>query len=292
MNRLDWLRFPSLSALRALEATVRIGSFSGAARALNVTHAAVAQQVRNLEEQLGFSLVHRDGRTLGFTEEGRKLAEAANEGFGTIQAALTDIDKSRDTKSLSVTMSPIFAEKWLVPRLKSFWKRYPDITVSLRPTHKVLDLRREGIDLGIRYGRGSWPGIESTYLTSARFLIVASPELLSSHAAIDHEKIGTLPWVVEEDWQEPLNWLASHGITLSEDSITEFSTEEICLTAARQGIGLYVGTAALVQQDIAEGTLTAIFDPQDENPAYYVVTPTGPTTQEARSFISWLRSQT
>lgn len=292
MNTLDWLHFPSLSALRALEATVRTGSFSGAARVLNVTHAAVAQQVRNLEKQLGYALVVRDGRLLSFTDQGRTLAEAANEGFGTIQVALTEIDKSRNTKTLAVTMSPIFAEKWLVPRLKSFWKRYPDVTVSLRPTHKVLDLRRESIDLGIRYGLGSWPGIESAYLTSARFLIVAAPELLAAHAPIDHEKIGALPWVIEEDWQEPLNWLASHGVSLTGENATEFSTEEICLTAARQGIGLYVGTAALVQQDISDGTLAVVFDPQDENPAYYIVTPTGPVSQEARSFITWLRSQT
>ena len=127
MNTLDWLRFPSLSALRALEATVRTGSFSGAARVLNVTHAAVAQQVRNLEEQLGYALVVRDGRLLSFTDQGRTLAEAANEGFGTIQVALTEIDKSRNTKTLAVTMSPIFAEKWLVPRLGRFLRAHPGL---------------------------------------------------------------------------------------------------------------------------------------------------------------------
>lgn len=290
MDDIDWLRFPPLSALRALEAAYRLGGFSQAGRSLNVTHAAISQQVRGLEEHLGYALVRRDGRALAFTDEGRALAQAANAGFASIGRTLGDLSRSREGRALAVTMSPIFADKWLIPRLRQFWKLHPEITLSLRPTASVLDLARERIDLGIRYGLGDWPGTQATYLTSARFVVVAGPDFADSDAA--PEVLARQPWIVEEDWAEPMNWLSSHGISIEGSPKMMFSTEELCLTAARQGLGLYVATAALVERDVQEGNLRIAFDPKDDNPAYYIVTPPGPLSNEARIFFNWLRTQT
>jgi LysR family glycine cleavage system transcriptional activator len=73
-----------------------------------------------------------------------------------------------------VTLTASFAAQWLMPRLKDFWEKFPDIGLSLHPDSRVVDLHRERMDLGIRYGNGDWPGLESSYLASAR-LVIAGP---------------------------------------------------------------------------------------------------------------------
>lgn len=290
MTPIDWLHFPSLSALRAFEATARLGGFSAAARALNVTHAAVAQQVRGLEDILGFPLIVREGRTMAMTAEGRRLAQAANAGFRSIQDALAELNLARNVRALSVTVTPIFAEKWLVPRLKGFWAKHPDISLTLRPEHRVIDLRRESIDLGVRFGQGHWPGVDASFLTSARFVVVGAPKVLGGKSVLSTAEMAAMPWIIEESWAEPISWLLSHGINTEKTQKTELPTVELALSAARAGYGLFATNSALIEQDLKEDLLRIVFDPQDDNPGYYVVSAKGPQKLAAQEFIKWLKS--
>ncbi len=290
MSEPDWRSFPSLSALRAFEAAARLGGFSAAARALNVTPAAVAQQVRALESEAGVALIQRAGRGTALTPEGAQLSQALTEGFGAIQGAVALLRKRREGDPVTVTMTPTFAVEWMMPRLWQFWEEYPDIGVSLRPDHRVLDLRREGIDLAIRFGNGNWPGARSEFLTSARYVIVGAPSLIEERTSLSIAEMQALPWVFEENWPEGLSWLKGQGIDPSAIAITTLPSEEIALTAARQGYGLYVVSAALIEEDAAEGRLRILLDPKDDRPAYFVVTPTGPIRPSAQTFIRWLRS--
>jgi LysR family glycine cleavage system transcriptional activator len=284
----DWLHYPPLPALRAFEATVRLGGFSAAGRALNVTHAAVAQQVRALETHLGLSLVHRDGRNLAVTTEGAQLAHALNDGFGTIQSTLEMLRAGGEDRPVTVTITPTFATNWLMPRLRRFWDRHPDLPISMRPDAKVLDLRSNRIDLGIRFGLGNWPGVEAQYLTSARYVVVGAPRLIEGSVSTDD--MTHLPWVLEPDWPEQRNWIeCCLGLDPTVLSITEFASEELALSAARQGYGLHITSAALVEEDLKTGALRVVFDSQEENPGYYIVTPPGPIRKSARLFIRWLK---
>lgn len=289
MTEIDWLHYPPLPALRAFEATVRLGGFSAAGRALNVTHAAVAQQVRALEAHLGLSLVHRDGRRLAVTAEGEQLASALNDGFSAIQSMLEALRAGGEDRPVAVTVTPSFATNWLMPRLGQFWSRHPDVPVSIRPDARVLDLRRDRIDLGIRFGLGNWPGVESEYLTSARYVVVGAPEL--AERATGTDAMAWLPWVLEPDWPEQRNWIGCClGLDPTALHITEFASEELALSAARQGYGLHITSAALVEEDLKSGALHIVFDSAEENPGYYVVTPPGPIRKSARLFIRWLKA--
>ena len=134
----DWRNIPSLTALRAFEATADLRSLSQAARVLNVTHAAVAQQVRALEEHMGRPLVQREGRGVGLTADGEQLAEALREGFGAIQRGLEALRAGEADRPVRVTLTASFAAQWLMPRLKDFWEQQPDIGLSLHPDSKVV----------------------------------------------------------------------------------------------------------------------------------------------------------
>ena len=287
---IDWRSFPSLTALRAFEAAARFQSFSLAARALNVTHAAIAQQVRALEGDLGTELIYREGRGLALTPEGAKLAQALAEGFRTIAQALGELTATGQGAPLRVTLTPVFAAQWLMPRLGKFWSSHPEVPITLHPEKRLVDLRREAIDLGIRFGSGNWPGLDVEFLAAAHYVIVAAPSLLAGRKNLNTAEISALPWVIEQDWPEALTWLRSFGLRPDAMNIAYIPTEELALSAARQGYGLHVEAAALVEQDIENGALEIVGSVKDDSLAYYMVSRPGPRRPELVTFMKWLKA--
>lgn len=288
---MDWRHIPSLTSLRAFEAVARTSGFSVAARELNVTHAAISQQVRGLEAELGVPLVIRSGRGMEITVQGEALAAALSEGFGTIEAAIMALAAQDKDRPVGVTATAAFTSEWLMPRLRDFWKTHPDIAISLHPDPRPVDLRRDGMDLGVRYGRGNWPGVQAQLLTSARMVVAADPSLVPEPGPLSLERLQSLPWVLMSDWPEQRAWLESIGLDLSRLHVTVVLTEELAMTAARQGLGLVVQDRALVDQDIASGRLTLVHDREDTLPAYFLVTAPGPLRRPAQIFYDWLVSQ-
>lgn len=288
---IDWRRMPSLSTLRAFAATAQEGGFSAAARQLNVTHAAVAQHVRAFEEHLGLPLVWRDGRRIRLTPEGERLAKALAEGFATMQDAIVALRDQNADRPLSVTLPPAFAAEWLMPRLAGFWKRHPEIPLSLLPEHRIVDLREAGAALGIRFGDGKWPGVISEFLVEAPQIVVGAPELLGGRRSLSLREMSMLPWVREGDWPEQMQLLESIGLQPAALRFTDFPNEELALSAAREGLGLHLESAALVDEDIRNGWLVKIHEIRDESLGYYIVRPPGPITPAARIFMTWLKSQ-
>lgn len=287
---LDWLHFPPLAALRAFEATARHQGFSAAARALNVTHAAVAQQVRGLEDFLGLELVYRDGRSLRLTPEGERLATALSEGFETIQGAIAGLKGSASDTGLRATMTPVFASQWLMPRLGRFWSAHPEVKLSLLPDRRYLDIRHEGIDLAIRFGKGAWPGLVSDYLTSARCVVVGAPSLLGERTGLTTDELAAMPWLIEDNWPEALAWMRGLGLPVDRLAITMIPTAELAISAARQGYGLHVQLAALVEGELAAGQLRMLRQIEDPTLAYYLVTRPGPQKPALRVFSRWLKA--
>lgn len=286
--KIDWAHLPPLSALRAFQAVAAEGGWSAAARALNVTHAAVAQQVRQLEARLGHALVLREGRGLVLTAEGAQLAAALSEGFGAIERGVTALASGED--AVRVTLTASFAAQWLMPRLRDFWERHPDIALSLHPDARPVDLRREGMDLAIRYGRGVWAGVEAQFLAPARLAVAAAPELLPEGRPPTPEELAALDWIILRDWPEQDNYIASLGLDPKALSRTEFPNEELSIVAARQGLGVIVESLALIEGEIEEGRLVLIDDSQTHLPAYFIVTLPGPKRRAVRRFIDWLKA--
>lgn len=286
----DWRSIPSLTALRAFAATAELRNFSQAARVLNVTHAAVAQQVRSLEEALGRPLVQREGRGVSLTSDGEQLAQALGEGFGAIQRGVEALRAGEADRPVRITLTATFAAEWLMPRLKDFWERHPDIGLSLHPDSKVVDLHRERMDLAIRYGNGDWPGVEAAYLTSARLVIAGAPSLIGDRIPTVEEMAG-MDWVLSRNWAEQDAYLRQLGLEPSALSSTDISSEELALAAARQGLGLVVESVALIEQDVAEGRLRIVHESREKLPAYFIVTLPGPKRAAARAFLKWLATK-
>lgn len=287
---MDWRDIPSLSALKAFEATARLGSFSAAARALNVTHAAIAQHVRALEAEFGQELVFRSGAGMELTSDGRQLAQALNDGFGAIAQGVRQMREVQAARPLRVTLTHAFAENWLMPRLGDFWTRHSDVSLALVPSRETVDLRRDGFELGLRYGRGSWPGLKSELLVPARFKIVGRPELLSGVDAGDEAALRALPWLIEEGWPEQNLWMQELGISDQDAKISGLATNPMVLAAVRAGLGISVQMQPMIEADLASGALVALRELPRTDLGYHIVHPNEVLSEPARIFVRWLKS--
>lgn len=287
----NWRALPPLTALRAFAATAEFRNFSQAARSLSVTPAAVAQQVRALEDQTGRSLVQRDGRGVSLTVEGEQLAVALAEGFAALVRGVEALRTGDADRPVRISLTAGFAAQWLMPRLKDFWDRHPDIGLAIHPDSKVVDLHRDGMDIAIRYGNGDWPGVQSSYLASARLVIACAPRLLSDRSQLTKDEMRKMDWILQRNWPEQDAYLRQLGLDPGSLRRTELTGEDLVIAAARQGLGLAVESLALIEADVSEGRLKVVHESPEGLPAYFVVHLPGPQRANTRTFLQWLKAQ-
>ena len=283
----DWKTLPSLSSLRAFDAVARHGGFSGAARALNVTHAAISQQVRGLERELDVPLAQRAGRTIALTEAGEELARALGDGFGGIARALSSIKARTARRGLRVTTTPYIVDAVVMPKLSEFWAQHPGIEIALQPSIDYVDLAAEGYDLGIRAGDRSatWPGMESVLIAETRWTLVGTPDLV----AREGRDIAKLPWVWTEKMVAEKAAMERAGLDADQLKKVELGSEFNQLAGARRGLGVCLAAEQISREDIAEGRLVELPFPGDQEGAYFAVVPEGPRRAIVDEFIDWLQ---
>ncbi len=286
---MDWRNIPSLAGLRAFEATARLNSFSAAGRELNVTHAAIAQHVRGLEDFFAQSLLFRQGRKMELTPSGQRLATALSDGFLTIQAGVNDLQAESEDRPLKIALTPSFAESWLMPRLGEFWADHPEIELALLPGIGLTDLRRDGVDLAIRYGKGVWQGYQSELLASAQFVVVATKEYIGNRKVRSLSDLSDVKWLIESDRRDQSLWAEEQGLDLAGIDITSFPTATLVHLAARAGYGVAILTQAVVEHDLENGVLVSLFTAESGTLGYYLVTRKEAQSNKLAVFIKWLK---
>lgn len=286
---------PSLSALRVFEAAARHLSFTLAARELHVTQGAVSHQIRALEADLGYPLFTRLPRQVLLTQEGQLLSRAVGEALGTIEQALARNRRRQGRGWITVSASPSFAMRWLVPRLDDFRSVYPDLDVRIAATDRLVDPRREAIDLCIRYGEGHYPGLSVTPLSTDEVFPVCSPRLagLESPADLRHHRL-LHDEMFKDHPQRPgwEQWASLAGLDLSGIPTARFSHASMAIEAAIAGQGVALGRSCLVDRDLAEGRLTCPFGPRFRSPfSYWLITPPGgQPLPRVQTLMVWLES--
>ena len=286
----DWKSLPPLSSLRAFEAVAGAEGFSGAARALNVTHAAISQQVRALERDLGMSLAVRSGRTITLTDAGATLALSLSEGFGTIAATIDDLRGRAARRGLRVTTTPFIVDAVIMPRLSEFWAKYEGVEIALMPSVRYVDLAQEGFDLAVRAGpKGrTWPGTDVTHLADSRWIVVAAPMLIDARRTRDPLQ---LPWVWNAVLSGEIEVLRQAGIDTETLEKVEVGSEAFQLQAALRGLGVTLASEHVAREHLAAGRLVDLaMSGLRRDDAYYAVVPKGPRHPITDTFTAWLKS--
>ena len=148
-----------LGALRVFEAVATHLNFSAAAEALNVTPAAVSQQIKSLESYVQVPLFRRNGRRVEITEEGMEMLPAVRAGLDRLESAVHMIKQHGRSGPLQVTLLTSFLQIWLVPRIRSFRRKHPDIELRFHTSSELVDFSRTPLHVGIRFGQGNYPNL-------------------------------------------------------------------------------------------------------------------------------------
>jgi LysR family glycine cleavage system transcriptional activator len=273
-----------LNALRAFESSARHQSFSAAAAELHVTPAAVGQLVRSLETWLGAPLFHRSssGRArLVATEAAQRALPDIRAGFDRLSLGLERLKEISTNGVLTVTVSPAFAAKWLLPRIDRFQATWPDTDVRLDTSLKLLDFVAQGIDIGVRYGAGDWPGLVTEKLMDEEVYPVCSPGLLRQERRLREPVDLGKETLIHDLSMDSHEGFASWDAWLEKAEVKAITTKRglrinnsaAVLQAAIDGHGVALARSVMARDDLATGRLVRLF-PQIEFTsalAYYVV---------------------
>jgi LysR family transcriptional regulator, glycine cleavage system transcriptional activator len=269
-------RLPPLAALRAFEAAARHLSFTRAAQELHVTQTAISHQIRGLEDLLGVKLFRRLARGLVLTEEAQRYLPAVRDAFGRLEVATAELLAGRTGGALTASVLPSFAAKWLVPRLGRFRAVNPDIDLRISTSQHLVDFAREDVDVGIRMGRGHYPGLRVDRLFGESLMPVCAPTLPEGEHPLRRPDDLRHHVLLHEDdytgWQLWLELAEVAGVDARRGPI--FTDAAMVVQAAAEGQGVALGRTALAAWDIAAGRLVRPFDigmPHDL--AYYLVCP-------------------
>ena len=172
-------RLPPMNTLRAFEAAARLLSFTRAAEELHVTQAAISHQIKALETAIGVRLFRRLNRSLLMTEAGQRYLPVVRDALVALRDATEALTRQDETGVLTVSTVPSFAATWLVPRLTRFRAAHPEIDIRISATDEIIDLERNGVDMGIRYGNDNHPGLRSNRLLNVEQFLVCSPRLVN-----------------------------------------------------------------------------------------------------------------
>jgi LysR family transcriptional regulator, regulator of gene expression of beta-lactamase len=257
-----------LNALRAFESSARHLSFTRAARELNVTQAAVSQQVRSLEERLGARLFKRLPRGLGMTDEGLALLPVLSDAFGRIDAVLTQFEGGHFHEVLTVGVVGTFAVGWLMPRLNRFRAAHPFVELRLLTHNNLVDFAVEGFDFAIRFGDGQWPGTQVAPLLDAPLTVLCAPELTKRVRAPGDLASETLLRSYRTD--EWALWFAAAGLSPGAIRGPVFDSSRLMVEAAMQGAGAALAPARMFERELQAGRLVRPFELEVSTGSYWL----------------------
>jgi len=293
---------PSLPALRAVEAAVRLESFTRAADELGLTQGAISHLIKGVEAQLSVALFSRFPRHTAPSPAARRLAEAIRSGLGEIAAAYAAIQPS-EPNVVGVAVYAGFAVKWLFPRLIRFEERHPGVRLRISTIVDPAEEESSAAEVVIRYGTGRYRGLfVERILGDEKMVPVCSPRLLSgrerlrrpadlaNHTLLHDEvrKIGGSP----PTWK---GWLRRARVARVDDSQgVRFSLSTTTLQAAIEGLGVAIGRSVLIADDIAAARLVVPFGPVlPSGMNYYFVCDRERVRQpNVANLLAWFRAQT
>jgi LysR family glycine cleavage system transcriptional activator len=284
---------PSLNGLKAFEAAARHLNFRLAAEELGVTQGAVAQQVRGLEAELGMTLFERLPRTLALTGEGRRYIADIRRAFEIIARATVGL-KPQPAK-LTISTTPTFASKWLIPRLPDFTRRHPDLDLHILATDRISSFQVDGVDLAVRYGRPPFgTGLSHQLLFEQEIVAVCSPSLraelgvpesaaqLAAYPLL-HDAHNFWPEFIEQHFGKP-GRTAFKGIS--------FSQTAHAIEAAIAGQGVVLANRDFVARDIGDGRLVRLVDSSLRGPSdFYLVWPRYRKSDAVDIVVNWIGAE-
>jgi LysR family glycine cleavage system transcriptional activator len=298
-------KFTDFNKLWTFSIVAKHLSFSKAAIELFISQAAVSQQIKSLEEILGYSLFVRQNKQISLTRKGGSLFQIANSSLKDVVYGIQKISESSNSGVLTIDTLPSFAMKWLIPRLEKFNKLYPDINVHISASVELVDFSKDEVDMVIRYGHIVDDATNNVKLLDEQIFLVASPNIITKQKPLNntsdlqqhtllYDEIDChyLAYGVKKEitWQH----VASHlDADISKNRYLTFPQAHLVLQAAIMGQGVAIARSALVEEEIASGALIKVLPHFEiKSPGYDVVYAKNTLNKEkVELFTKWLISE-
>jgi len=287
MTLIDWHNLPSPTTLRAFEATGRLGGYSAAARSLNVTTAAIAQQVRKLEADLGIALVRREGRGLALTAAGARLAATLNDAFALISKGIDDVALQEASRGVRVSTTMRFVDAVIMPQLSNFWTDNPGLQVSFVPQSNAQEVDLEAFDIVVRGGPPDqvWNGANQRLLLRSPFVVCGTPDLVAGA-----KDLADLPWIRDSSIGGTVfeGIIRDAGLCLADLQLIDPGGAKFELDAALQGYGLHISPEITVRHHLDRGHLVEVGIQQEWIACYFAIYRKGRVSDQVKTFLKWL----
>ncbi|MEP6282228.1 MAG: LysR substrate-binding domain-containing protein [Nitratireductor sp.] len=281
-----------LSGLRAVEAVARTGSLQAAALELGVSPSAVSQQVNRTEKQIGKTLFVRTGRGMAPNGQADAFFERLGAGFAELTGAVEWL-RRQDQCTLVVSVAPIFASKWLIPRLGRMFARHPHILVRIDTSTRLADLAHSDVDVAIRLGAGDWAGTRAELLFTQEIFPVCAPALAKRLTTVDDLAQATK--ITDEaalfGWDD---WFAAAGVApVALKPGVHFRDPLLCLDGAICGHGVMLAWQLLAGEAVADGRLVAPFETRAPSGLGYWLCTEATQTEapKVRAFKRWIQEE-
>lgn len=281
-----------LNGLRAFEASARHLSFTRAAIEMCVTQAAVSQQVKSLEKRLGVQLFQRLPKGLKTTAEGEALLPVVTASFDHLANTLERIEDGEVRELLFLGAVGTFAVGWLLPRLPEFHKRFPFVDLRLSTNNNRVDMAAEGLDFAIRFGAGSWHGIEAVRLFDAPLSPICVPDLamrLKTPADLSEQTL--LRSYRADEWTA---WFEAAGVTspVQLNRAIVFDSSLAMMDAALQGAGIALAPPSMFARHLLSGAVVQPFPAVISQGSYWLARlQSRSPTPAMMAFSEWIASQ-
>jgi LysR family glycine cleavage system transcriptional activator len=247
-----------LQTLPTFRAVARLANLRAAAEEVHLTHSAVSQQIKLLEEQIGFTLFDRRGRRVVLNAAGAALLRA-------VEGALTQLDDGlraaaaaagNEEQRIRITLLSSFAHRWLLPRIGRWRDAHPDIGIELHTSQNIVNLQREGFHAALRQGNGAWRGLDAVCLTDSPLVALGSPEAAHRLRGRGAAALADEPLLGETAlWQR---WFALCGVRTRVNPVADFSDAGLMLQATEQNLGLALAREILAADALRDGRLVRL----------------------------------
>lgn len=292
------MKLPPLNPLKVFYVVGRTKNLTKAAQELHISQSAVSKQLNVLETYLGIELFRRERHGIVLTQAGTRFSDEISPALDVISSSTKEIMRSGADNKLRIQTYTTFAAKWLIPRLSSFNKRYPDVAVVITNSVQEVDFDRDVVDLAIQMGNGAWPGKEVDFLFEDVIEPVCSPEFFRKHAPETAYPQALLRTRLLISHYRPRDWQAWARLCRYEKEIdgTEsmrFSSSVLTWQAAIDGLGIAIGQTALLADDLHNDKLIAPFHlPIKTGASYYLVRPQlQRQSRKVTAFRDWMLEQ-
>lgn len=247
-----------LQTLPAFRAVARLENLRAAAEELHLTHSAVSQQIKLLEEQIGFALFDRRGRRVALNAAGTALLRSVEPALAALDEGvrLASLASGHDEQRLRITLLSSFAQRWLLPRVGRWRERYPNIGLELHTSQHLVELQREGFHAALRQGSGQWRGLEAICLTDSAMIVVGSPQAARRLQGCNAAELADEPLLGSNvQWQR---WFAMNEVRTRVNPVASFNDAGLMLQAAEQNLGLALAREILAADALRDGRLVRL----------------------------------